>query len=262
MNAPYATAALLREPSTAQTLAEAHPDRERRPRELLLAKGRESMRDEELLAIILRSGTRKCNVLQLATMLLRHYGTLRALGAATVEELVALKLPGLGTVKAIEIASVLELARRIAEEAETGDAPLTAPSRIAQAVIPCLLDAHQEYLFAFPLDKRFRLIGKRPVLVSQGLADATLIHPREVYRACVRLSAVFVIVAHNHPSGDPTPSADDVRSTRQLIEAGKVVGVPLLDHIVVGTGASAPFLSFRDRNVLSFDDAPKPPPPS
>ena len=209
------------------------------------------MRDEDLLAIILRTGTQGCNVLELSAMLLRHYGSLRELGKASVEELIALKLRGFSKVKAIEVATVLELARRIAADAELGDAPLTEPAHIARVVAPYLLDAHQEYLFVFPLDKRCHLIGRRPILISQGLTDATLIHPREVFRACIRLSAVHALVAHNHPSGDPTPSAEDVRATRQLIEAGKVVGIRLLDHIIVGSPQS--HASLRERNILTFE---------
>ena len=254
MSVTLATSSILRESASKQSLAEAHPDTGRRPRELFLARGREAMRDEDLLAIILRTGTRGCNVLELSSMLLRHYGTLRELGKATVEELIAAKFPGLNKVKAIEIASVLELARRIAEETELGDKPLAEPAHIVRIVTPYLLDACQEYLFVFPLDRRCRLIGRRPILISQGLADATLIHPREVFRSCIRLSAVHAIIAHNHPSGDPAPSAEDIRSTRQLIEAGKIIDIRLLDHVIIGAPHVQPYASLRERNILSFEE--------
>ena len=242
---------VCREPSTTMSLREAHPDAERRPRSLFLRRGREAMRDEDLLSIMLRSGVRGCNVTELAGLLLRHYGSLRELAKATAEELIALRMPGLSTGKAVELSAILEIARRITDDCPTAEKPLTEPAHIARFISPYLLDAFQEHLFVMPLDKRCRLIGQRPMIVSQGLADATLIHPREVFRRCIRLCAVHAIVAHNHPSGDPTPSAEDIRATRQLVEASKVIGIRLIDHIIVGSPTS--YASLRERNILSFE---------
>ena len=90
-------------------------------------------------------------------------------------------------------------------------------------------------------------------MVTKGLADATLIHPREVYRYAIERNAVQIVVAHNHPSGDPTPSAEDIRATRQLVEAGRVIGIRLLDHVIVGSPEVTPFCSLRERNVISFE---------
>jgi len=209
------------------------------------------MRDEDLLSIMLRSGVRGCNVTELAGLLLRHYGSLRELAKATAEELIALRMPGLSTGKAVELSAILEIARRITDDCPTADKPLTEPAHIARLIHPYLLDVAQECFFVMPLDKRSRLIGQRPAIVTKGLADTTLFHPREIFRGCIRLSAVSAIVAHNHPSGDPTPSAEDIRATRQLVEASKIIGIRFLDHIIVGSPTS--YTSLRERNVVSFE---------
>ena len=243
---------VCREVSTSLSLESTHPDTSRRPRELLLQRGREALRDEDLLAIILRTGTRGCNVLELSSLLLRHYGSLHELSKASPEELAELKLPGLGAVKVVELSAVLEIARRITEERCPPGSPLVEPAMVTAFIRPYLLDVCQECFFVLPLDRKYRLIGRRPILVGKGLADTVLVHPREVFRACVRVSAIHAIVVHNHPSGDPTPSRQDIHITRQLLDAGKVMGISLLDHIVVGSPDIKPYLSFREREIVSF----------
>ena len=161
-------------------------------------------------------------------------------------------MPGLGKVKAIELSATLEIARRIAEGRREAGKPLTEPSNVASLIRPYLLDINQECFFVLPLDRKCRLIGQRPVQISQGLADSTLVHPREVFRSCVRVSASHALLAHNHPSGDPTPSAEDIRVTRQLLDAGKIMGITVLDHVIIGSPALNPYLSLREKEIINF----------
>ncbi len=223
-----------------------------RPRELLLSRGRGAMHDDQLLAILIRSGVAGCSAIELARRLLHEYGSLSALAQAEPEELIALRLPGLGTVKAVELSATLEIARRVA----TGPVvtkSIQKPETVVEILRPLVLESDKELFLALPLDRKNRLKG-RPVQVSEGTVDASLVHPREVFRECVRVSAASVIVAHNHPSGDPTPSAEDVRITKQLVAAGQVIGIPVLDHVVLGSEAVLPpgYVSLRDKGYLSF----------
>lgn len=225
---------------------------ELRPRELLLRKGCAAMQDDQLLAILLRSGVKGCNVVELARRLLHAFGSLSELAKASPEELIELHLPGLSTVKAVELSAALEITRRVAA-APTVTESIQKPETVVKLLQPLVKDADHELFLALPLDRKNRLKG-RPVQVSQGTVDTSLVHPREVFRECVRVSAASVIVAHNHPSGDPTPSAEDVRITKQLVAAGLVLGIPVLDHVVLGSEAVLPpgYVSLRDKGYLNF----------
>ncbi len=223
-----------------------------RPRELLLQRGRSALSDDQLLAILLRSGVRGCNVLELARRLLHQFGSLAELTKASPEELLSLRLPGLSTVKALELCATLEIAQRVAANPRPA-VPLQAPERVVELLQPLVAGLDRELFLALPLDRKNRLKG-RPVRISEGTVDASLVHPREVYRECVRVSAAGVIVAHNHPSGDATPSVEDLRVTRQLVSAGQVLGIPLLDHVVLGNPeVRAPgYVSLRADGLVNF----------
>ncbi len=234
-----------------ESLRDAVPT-ELRPREQLLARGCEAMQDDQLLAILLRTGVKGCNVIQLSRRLLNHYGSLRELAKASPEELIELGLPGLGTIKAVELSAALEIARRVSKPAPPS-ASIQQPAIVASLLRPIVNDLDHEVFLVLPLDRKNRLKG-RIIKVSHGTLDAALVHPREVFREAVRISAASVIVAHNHPSGDPTPSAEDVRLTKQLIAAGKVIDIPVLDHIIMGSEVIlAPgYISLRDKGYLTF----------
>lgn len=241
----------VREAGGASTLKDSIPET-LRPREFLLANGCQAVPDDLLLAIILRSGVPGCNVLELSRLLIKHYGSLKELAQASPEELIALKLPGLGKIKSVELSATLEVARRVAAPAPvTGS--LNNPALVAELLRPLVMDAAKELFLVLPLDRKNRLKG-RPIQVSEGTVDSSLAHPREVFRECVRMSAASVIVAHNHPSGDPTPSAEDLRVTRQLVSAGKVIGIPVLDHVVLGCESVMPpgYISLRDKAYVNF----------
>jgi DNA repair protein RadC len=153
--------------------------------------------------------------------------------------------PGIGSASASRIVAALELGRRAASEPPGRDAPIRGPSDVFARLGPLLRDLRQEEFHALLLNSQHRVI--RDVLVTRGILDASLIHPREVFRAAIVESAAGVILVHNHPSGDPTPSAEDRAVTRQLVSAGKAVGIPVLDHVVVGEGR---FVSLLERGCL------------
>lgn len=227
--------------------------REELPREKLEKYGPEALADHELLAVILRSGVRGSNVLDMAKRLRYAYSDLLDMSKATAQELMELKIRGLSYVKAIELSAVLEIARRVQRGPEVTES-IKGPEAVLRAVLPLLqLEEDRELFLALPLDRKNRLKG-RVIKVSTGTLDASLVHPREVFRECVRHSAASLIVAHNHPSGDPTPSSEDIRVTRQLVEAGKTLGIPVLDHIIIGHKSVLPpgYISLRDKGFVSF----------
>ena len=224
------------------------------PREAFDRMGPEGVTDEVLVALILRSGTPGCNVLDLArTLLTEHYPSLRDLARASVEELQAIR--GVGRVKAQMLRAALELGRRLTAEAGA-DAPCIRQPRDAADLLRLRaqhLDC--EVFWMLPLDTKNRL-RKAPVEVSRGLLDASLVHPREVFRPAIQAASAAIVLAHNHPSGDVAPSAEDLSVTRQLIEAGRILGVRVLDHVILGR-APAPgtpdYLSLRESGLAAFE---------
>lgn len=227
---------------------------EMRPRERLLSKGCSSLTDSELLAIILRTGAKGLSALDIAEVLLQRYGTLRDLIKVGPQELQELGIPTLKGVKAAEVSAALEIARRATvERRDIRQEPLNNPETVSNLLRPLLTEAEKEYFIVMPLDRKNKLKG-RPVEVSVGTADSSLVHPREVFSVCVRLTAVSLIVAHNHPSGDPRPSKEDLDVTKQLIDSGRILGIPLLDHIVIGDPSVFPpgYVSLRAEGLLSF----------
>ena len=222
-----------------------------RPREIMMRQGCQALSDEQLLAILLRTGSTALNVLDLARLILAHYGSLRELAKASPEELMAQRFPGLGEVKCIELSATLEVTRRVLAWHDP-DTVYSAPEAVARLVAPLVECLDHEQFFVLPLNRKNRLIG-RPRTVSVGTVDSSLAHPREVYRECVRVSASGVIVVHNHPSGDSTPSHEDVTITRRLIDAGKLLRIPLLDHLVLGRPAETRFFSFARSDLVDFE---------
>lgn len=223
-----------------------------KPREKMLAGL--PMTDAELLAIILGSGFQNHNVLSVAHALLKDYDNLAMLAKAGIHDLK--KYDGIGEVKAIQIAAVMEIARRVkASQHDATDLSLmTHPEVVLAKVLGYKMSIDSESFFVLPLDKKCRLCGPMTE-VTRGTLDSSLVHPREVFKVALKWSAASVIVAHNHPSGDPTPSKEDLDVTRRLIEAGRVLSVPLTDHVVVGDDALFPpgFHSIRRSGVLAFD---------
>lgn len=224
----------------------------RRPRELALEAGVHNVPDEILVAILLRAGIRGQSVIDLARQVLdRHQGSLARLADATHEEIRAIK--GIGPVKALELRAALELGRRAAGERNEHLPLIREPAHVLALLQNETARLDQEVFWVLLLDQKYRL-RRAPEAVTRGILDASLAHPREVFREAIRMAAAAIIVAHNHPSGDPTPSAEDLRSTRQLVETGRVVGIQLLDHIVIGGRRPhpAPYVSLREAGLVDF----------
>lgn len=220
-----------------------------RPQERLLTKGPAALSDAELLAVVLRSGTRGLDVLSLSHEVLRGIGSLRGLLRLSAEDLQAYR--GIGGVKALQMQAMIEISRRILSNGET--APLMdSPEKIYNWLLPTCDGEAVEKFWVLSLNRKNRLLRCEPV--TSGTATASLVHPREVFREAIRNSASALVCAHNHPSGDPSPSQADIRATRQLREAAKVVQLDLLDHVIIGQRGHDPagtgYYSFAESGLL------------
>ena len=232
---------------------------EMRPREEFQRRGAENVPDEILLAILLRTGVPGKNVTELARELLRRYGGLANLSKADFEELRSLKIKGLGKVKAMELAAALEISHRAMahhrqQEVRPDEAPIREPEGVYRILAPLARGLQQEIFWALLLDTKNKLIG-RPVETTRGLLDTSPVHPREVFSKAVRYSAASVILAHNHPSGDPTPSKEDIDITRRLVEAARILGIRVVDHLIVGkpSPSGSGYVSLREKNLVAFE---------
>lgn len=209
------------------------------PRERLRAGGPAGLADDELIALLLRSGQRGREVRALAAGLLRQDEGLASLAQASVAELVT--TPGVGPAKAASIVAAFELGRRVAARQLQPGVAVRSPADVDRHFRERLRAARQEQFLLLLLDGRRRLI--REVAVSVGTLTASLVHPRDVFRPALRDSAASVVLVHNHPSGDPTPSVEDRAMTLRLARAGSLLGIPVVDHIVV---AETGFISLRE----------------
>lgn len=205
------------------------PEQER-PRERLVARGAEALRNAELIAILLRTGMKGISAVNIAEQLLSKFGTLENLARASLDDI--RKVKGIGRDKAIALKSAFTLAQRMAKEIN-GEAPkLDAPDRVADYLREMNRLYVVETFQAVLLNTRRRLI--RVETLSQGTLDTILVHPREVFRAAITANASALILVHNHPSGDPTPSESDIKATRDLIRAGQLLKIEVLDHVILG----------------------------
>ena len=228
---------------------------EMRPREELGRRGAVNVQDEVLLAILLRTGRRGQNVIDLARTTLVQAGGLKRLAALTYAEIMALKISGIGKVKAMEIASALELGRRAAGQAPTAEAPLLNDAEAVYNLLePKTRALRIEVFWVLLLNAKNRLM-EQPFDVSKGTADSSPANPREVLSPAIRHNAVSLIIAHNHPSGDPVPSSADVRITQQIVEAARLMGIRILDHVIVGqVRESHPgYISMRQQGLVKFE---------
>ncbi len=214
-----------------------------RPRERMLLLGAEALSDAELLALLLRTGSGRRNASQVAALLLERHGGLVGVAGAAESELSA--LPGIGPAKSASLRACFELSRRIASRRLEPGQPIRGPEDVHRHFHPALRHVAQERFIVVLLDGRHRVI--RHELVSQGTLTASLVHPREVFRPALREAAAAVVLVHNHPSGDPTPSAEDREITIRLARAGELLGIRVLDHVVV---AESGFASLRELGVL------------
>ncbi len=216
-----------------------------RPREKLIQRGRSALSDEELIAIFLRTGLKGCNVLELAARLKRAAGSLTALGRMEASEITSC-CKGIGTAKAATLAAVFELGHRAVKENLIKE-DMSNPQAIYEYLAGDLRYEKQENFVVLMLDTRRHLIRRSNI--SKGTLNRTMVHPRDVFREAIVSNACSVILAHNHPSGDATPSKPDRELTRELVAAGAAVHIPVLDHIIIGSGA-APYYSFREHGFI------------
>lgn len=214
-----------------------------RPRERLLRLGPGSLSTAELLAIQLRTGSRERSALGIAELILSQFSDLRGVANASVEELCRVK--GLGPVKAIQIASAMELGKRLRLPVGDTRPCINDPGDVAHMLMDELRDARREHFVVISVDSKNRVIKK--ATVSVGILDSSLVHPREVFREAISVSASAIVVAHNHPSGDPTPSGEDHRITKRLVESGAVIGIEVLDHVILGDDR---WVSLKERGLM------------
>jgi DNA repair protein RadC len=210
-----------------------------RPRERLIKHGPSVLADAELVAIILGSGQRGENVLDFARRILNRLGGVTALARADAALLQSVK--GLGPARAAQLAAAIELGRRVQQADPEARPLLTTPEAVAALLGPRLAGKPREEVYALPLDSRGRLVGALAP-VSNGAANAVALRPAEAFREAILAQAVSVVLAHNHPSGDPRPSPQDVALTRQLIKAGDLLDIIVADHVILGAQS---FVSFK-----------------
>jgi DNA repair protein RadC len=229
-----------------QRAIKAWPEDER-PRERLAKLGAEALSDAQLLAIILSTGdsSSRQSALDLAMHLVQTFAGLRGLGAASIAELCQTK--GIGPAKATTIKAALELGKRLSGEPPQRKFKVTAPQDLVNYFQPRLQHLRKEVFKAILLDTKHQIL--KDITVSEGSLSASLVHPREAFLPAIKESAAAVIFLHNHPSGDPMPSAEDKELTQRLAEVGRLVGISVLDHIIIGSGNPG-YISFRDAGLL------------
>jgi DNA repair protein RadC len=213
-----------------------------RPRERLADRGSSALSNAELLAVLLGSGGRNLNAVQLGQAILVHTQGLAGLQQATLHEL--RRIPHIGTAKASILLAALELGKRISKSSIPQGANLTSPEMVAKLLQSEMGLLDQEHLRTVIVDTRNRLIAIHEVY--RGSLNASQIRIGEVFREAIRSNAAGIIVTHNHPSGDPSPSPEDIRTTRLLIEAGHLLDIPVIDHIIFGRGR---YVSLRERGL-------------
>ncbi|MHB8917806.1 MAG: RadC family protein [Desulfocucumaceae bacterium] len=216
---------------------------DQRPRERLIREGARVLSDPELLAVILRTGSSNKSAVELATEVVSHFSGLKNLVAAGVEELSTIK--GMGPVKAAQLKAALEIGRRLASVSESERPTVRGPEDAAAVVMEEMRHLDREHFCALLLNTKHQVVAKETI--SIGTLNTSVVHPRELFKTAIKRSASAVILVHNHPSGDPTPSREDRDITRRLQEAGSIIGIEVLDHIIIGDNK---FVSFKDKGMI------------
>ncbi|HEU5262034.1 MAG TPA: DNA repair protein RadC [Gemmatimonadales bacterium] len=220
-----------------------HPEHDR-PRERLWAVGPTALTGQELVAILLGTGCAGRDALAVAgDVLARADGSLRRLATRPLAEVA--RIAGVGRSKAARVAAALELGRRLGAEREPPPERIRGPADVQRFYASRLRDLAVEQFHVLALGSQSQVLGD--LLITRGILNSSLVHPREVFRAAIAEAAAGIIVVHNHPSGDPTPSADDRAVTRQLVEAGRLLDVPVYDHVIVGGDR---YVSFAEAGLL------------
>jgi len=218
-----------------------------RPREKLANHGASALSDSELIAILLRTGIPGSNAIEVARTLLSRFQSLSGLARCSVQEIASIK--GVGPAKAVQLAAAFGLGNRLARES-LSKSKIDTPELVYELLGPEMRGLSKESLRLILLDTRYHLM--RIEEVSLGSLNESIAHPREIFRPALIYSAYAIIVAHNHPSGDPSPSEADHRLTRRLAEAAQLLQIPLLDHVIIGSpiGENPSFYSFKQAGIL------------
>ncbi len=217
-----------------------------RPYEKFEKYGESVLTDSELLAMLIRSGTKDCNAEELAAHILCLHETepsLVSLYQTSFEELYQIK--GIGKVKALQILALLELCKRITRQKHACSLKVSSPKALSDYFMEDMRHLKEENFIVILLDAKCKMLGHK--IISKGSLTSSIVHPREVYKAAIQKSAYSIIVIHNHPSGDPTPSKEDIQITKRLKESGDLMGIPLLDHIIIGDGL---YISLKEENYI------------
>ncbi|MFJ8264565.1 DNA repair protein RadC [Peribacillus asahii] len=217
--------------------------KEEKPRERFLQDGPESLSNQELFALLLRTGTKEESVLQMANRLMDVFEELRLLKEASIEELTAIK--GIGEAKAMQLLAAVELGRRIHRVNNQERYVIRSPEDGAKYCMEEMRFLTQEHFVCLYLNTKNQVLHKRTVFI--GSLNASIVHPREVFKEAFRRSAASIICLHNHPSGDPAPSKEDIEVTKRLVECGKIIGIDLLDHLIIGEHK---YVSLKEKGYL------------
>ncbi|MGB9940657.1 RadC family protein [Methanosarcina sp.] len=215
---------------------------EERPRERLIRNGPESLSNAELLGVILRTGSREENVVSLSSRIFTEY-SIKQLSLANISKL--MQVHGVGKAKAAQIAAVFELARRLETFAEEPKRKICSPRDVYALMYPKMREQKKEKFITLCLDTKNQILKEE--VVSVGSLNASIVHPREVFKSALLESSASVIMVHNHPSGDPSPSREDIMVTEKMVEGGKLLGIDVLDHIIIGDGR---YVSLKDEGFV------------
>ncbi len=217
---------------------------EERPREKLMRLGADAVSSAELIAILLGQGTPQLNAVELAKKLLRHFKTLNALSKASFKELQT--IPGIGPAKAVTLLAAFQLYRNLQKEQAEGEiVSFTKPQQVVKIYQPVLGHQKQEIFYAIFLNAAMQRIAE--MQITKGIMDSSLVHPREVFHAAVRHMAKGIIVLHNHPSGNLQPSVQDQEITDRLVQSGKILDIPVYDHLII---TAEGYFSFKEAGLL------------
>ncbi|MGM0844079.1 MAG: RadC family protein [Bacillota bacterium] len=214
-----------------------------RPRERMVQSGAASLSNQELLAIILRTGTKSESVLQLSNRVLTTFEGFRLLKDASLEEIT--NINGIGLAKAVQIMAAVEIGRRIGNLAYDDRYAIRSPEDGANYVMNDMRFLSQEHFVCLYLNTKNQVLHKQTIFI--GSLNASIVHPREVFKEAFRRSAASIICIHNHPSGDPTPSREDIEVTKRLVECGKIIGIDVLDHLIIG---EKKYVSLKEKGYL------------
>jgi len=214
-----------------------------RPRERLIRQGAGSLSNQELIAILLRTGTKQESVLVLANRILSSFDKIQDLKDATIEELMLVK--GVGKAKAVQILAAAEIGKRMYRKHSEGRYTIRSPEDAAAYLMTDMASLNQEHFVVLFLNVKNEVLHKQTIFI--GSLNSSIVHPREIFREAVKRSAASIVVAHNHPSGNPSPSPEDIEVTKRLIEAGSIMGIEVLDHVIIGDHQ---FLSLKEKGYM------------